>query len=62
MEGFHENGWLSISDLNGRTVYRRQVQPSDTNFELNEEQFFPGMYLVTLQNDRGRIIRKLVVE
>lgn len=62
LEGFHENGWLSISDLNGRTVYRRQVQPSDTNFELNAHQFFPGMYFVTLQNDRGRIIRKLVVE
>ncbi|MCB0659073.1 MAG: T9SS type A sorting domain-containing protein [Saprospiraceae bacterium] len=62
LNGFHEEGLLSIADLSGRTVYRRMVKSGEQRFEFQSQQFFPGLYLVTLQNDRGRLTRKLVVQ
>lgn len=37
-------------------------QTQVARFEFQSQQFFPGLYLVTLQNDRGRLTRKLVVQ
>ncbi|MCB0655763.1 MAG: T9SS type A sorting domain-containing protein [Saprospiraceae bacterium] len=62
LEGFHDIGQLSISDLSGRTVYQREVERGDQRLELQHQQFYPGLYLVTLKNERGQVTKKLVIE
>lgn len=54
--GFSGPADISISDMNGRTIFKRseKVQPSQTNIVVSGlESLASGTYILTLKNDRS---------
>lgn len=50
----------ALTDLPGKTLLQMQVFASE--FELPLDGFPAGAYFLTLETDKGRVVRKLVVE
>ncbi len=51
---------LSITDLTGREVLHSTVQVSNPQIDIRN--LSPGVYFVTVENEKGRMTRKLVKE
>ncbi len=51
---------IEISDSSGRVIFRQTGRVSESVFEFNQ-RLTPGIYLVTLINDNGRITGKVII-
>jgi hypothetical protein len=54
---------LTLTDASGRQCYRRSVRLSfgENLLDVPTNDFHSGIYVVTLQNEKGVIIRRLAV-
>ena len=52
---------VSVSDALGRQVFARQISTSD-KFDITLNGMNPGVYFVTLKNEKGISVKKIVVE
>ncbi len=57
------NARLSVSDSAGRQFYAETVQlgSGDNRLEIPTDRLSAGFYLVTLQNEKGAIVKRMVV-
>ncbi|NVO19352.1 MAG: C10 family peptidase [Bacteroidetes bacterium] len=55
---------LSISDMTGKQIYAEPLSVQQGSFEKNISltQMKPGIYMLTLTSEKGKISRKLLVE
>lgn len=57
------NATVLISDLSGKKVYEsKNKQLMSSGIELNVSDFSKGMYLVTIQTEKGNVVKSLIVE
>jgi hypothetical protein len=60
LEGIPEAFTLKILDLQGREVFSTWL-PAGLIKEVQPKQLIPGIYLVQIENERGRSSSRLVV-
>jgi hypothetical protein len=60
LEGIPEALTLKILDLQGREVFSTSL-PSGLVKEVSPQQLIPGIYLVQIENNRGRSSSRLIV-
>lgn len=51
---------IQIKSLEGKNLFSKVVDASGSNFEFDISDIKPGIYLLTIETSKGRIIRKIV--
>jgi hypothetical protein len=51
---------VTISDIQGQVVFRTIMQGN--NFSINTENYTNGIYLLTVQSEKGRSLQKLIIQ
>lgn len=54
------NTLINITDMQGRIVLSKTF--SGNTISINTETLKAGMYMVTIQNDNGIVIEKLIID
>lgn len=60
-----ENATIYTTNILGervKEVYRGELQNTNYQFELNTSSFSAGVYFITLESEKGRITKKLIVK
>lgn len=55
-----EGTTFTLYSLNGKFLFQNLLEPNKTN-ELNLSQLVPGVYLYQLENQQGKVDRKLII-
>lgn len=61
LNGLSELGRLQISDLSGRVVFQKQVNPREELIEIELNQVNPGIYLLSVMNQDVLMTKKLII-
>jgi hypothetical protein len=56
-----ENSVISILDLAGRTLESQRAIPSDKDVKV-DLNFAPGVYLIQIESNHAKVIRKLIIK
>ncbi|MBN4072435.1 T9SS type A sorting domain-containing protein [Crocinitomix catalasitica] len=53
---------LYVYNLTGQALYNQELQQSSGEVTIDVSQFTPGIYMVVLVNDAGKMVEKLIVK
>jgi len=62
--GLFANSYLKIIDYTGRTVYSENIekQNQNSNYKINVSDLTNGMYVLMIENENKKMIKRFVVE
>lgn len=57
---FNENTYISLFDINNQLIFKNKVENTNNNLFIEGEHLTPGVYFITISNQKGNFTIKAI--